>query len=652
MPPGLTAKIAGVPLCAEAKANAGTCGPESQIGTSTVLVGSGTHPLFQEGKVYLTGPYKGQPFGLSIVVPAVAGPYNLGQVVVRSAIHIDENTAAVTVSSDPIPQILDGIPLRIRKVNVNIDREDFELNPTNCQSQAITATLTSAQNVVHSASSHFDVGACGALSFTPAFGAQSESKTSRTEGAALTVTINQKPGESDIKRVNVQLPKALPSRLTTLQHACTQAQFSANPNGCPEQSVVGSASAKTPLLHATLAGKAILVSRGAQFPDLDFLLEGEGIKINLVGHTEIKNGITYSKFETVPDQPIESFTTSFPRGPHSILAANGNLCTQALEMPTTIEGQNGALMSQTTKVAVSGCAKPLTNAQKLKQALKACRKKDKHHRKRRRACERKAHKRFATKASKSSANGAQALHALAAAASQGLGQTALAFSQAIVAPVTPASAPVQTQGQQGSCPNQARIAESNIDPATHEPYSATLPECRAYELVSPQEKQGHDVSEVTAISPSGEAVGYTSEGNFGEPSNFYLEGVTVRNSFVSRRGSNAGAPQWSTETAFAPAGVVNLPNLEAPAASDFSPALSGGAQIACGVPPTGGYVCAARAANGSWSATPTYWPTQGLGTITPSRKADMGQSADLARAFIEPGLSLLTQDHLERRRPL
>ncbi len=370
MPPGLTAKIANVPTCPEPAANEGTCGtakPESHIGTTTVLVGSGSHPFSQQGNIYLTGGYEGAPFGLSIVVPAVAGPYNLGEVVARSAVRIDENTAAVTVNSThsivigpggasaPIPglpTILDGIPLRVRKLNVTINRNEFELNPTTCSAQTITGTITSSRGVARGASSHFDVGACGALAFAPAFSASTEAKTSRTEGAALTVTINQKLGESNIKRVNVQLPGALPSRLTTLQHACTAAQFNLNPKGCPEQSFVGTATAKTPILRSELKGPAILVARGAEFPDLDFLLEGEGIKIDVVGATEIKKGITYSKFEAVPDQPIESFTTSFPRGPHSILAANGNLCTQKLEMPTTIEGQNGGLHTQTTTVSV------------------------------------------------------------------------------------------------------------------------------------------------------------------------------------------------------------------------------------------------------------------------------------------------------------
>jgi hypothetical protein len=196
--------------------------------------------------------------------------------------------------------------------------------------------------------------------------------TSKANGASLTVTVTQKPGEADIHKVDVALPLALPSRLTTLQKACTEAQFNANPAGCPAASDVGSATASTPILNVALSGPAYLVSHGnAAFPDLEFVLKG----------------ITYSKFETVPDAPVSSFTAALPEGPHSILAANKNLCANAkivtvkkrvtrrvhrrlrhrtikvkrsipqpLLMATTIVGQNGAVLKQSTKIAVSGCS--------------------------------------------------------------------------------------------------------------------------------------------------------------------------------------------------------------------------------------------------------------------------------------------------------
>jgi hypothetical protein len=361
------AKIAGVPLCGEAQANAGTCGPESQLGTTSVLAGSGEHPLYVPGgRVYLTTGYKGQPFGLSIVVPAVAGPFNLGNVVIRAAIHIDPNTAQVTVLSNPLPQSRDGVPFRLRTVNVEINRAGgFTFNPTNCVQQSITATLTGAQGASANVASPFAVTGCKTLPFKPAFSASTQAKTSKANGASLVVKVAQKPGEANIHKVDLQLPLAFPSRLTTLQKACTEAQFNTNPAGCPEGSFIGTAKAVTPVLNASLVGPAILVSHGgAAFPDVKFILQGEGVEIVLDGKTDIKKGITYSKFETVPDAPISSFETVLPEGPHSILGTNipasakYSLCGQKLVMPTTITGQNGAQVTQSTNIAVTGCGKP------------------------------------------------------------------------------------------------------------------------------------------------------------------------------------------------------------------------------------------------------------------------------------------------------
>jgi hypothetical protein len=374
-PPGLLGEVSQVPRCAEAQANAGTCGPESLIGSTTVGAGPGPHPFYLGGKVYLTGPYKGGPFGLSIVVPAVAGPFNLGTVVVRASIAVNPSTGALTIASDPLPQFVDGVQLRLRRINVEVNRPGFMLNPTSCAQQAVAATITAAQGASSSVSTPFEVGGCQSLRFSPSFAASTQAKTSKANGASLTVTVKSATGQSNIAKVDLQLPKTLPTRLTTLQKACTAAQFNANPAGCPEGSDIGTARVLTPILNTPLTGPAYLVSHGgAAFPDVEFVLQGEGITIVFDGKTDIKKGITYSRFETVPDAPISSFETSLPEGPHSILGANlpananGSMCGQHLSIPTIITAQNGKQIKQNTKIAVTGCkaSKPSVKITKTK----------------------------------------------------------------------------------------------------------------------------------------------------------------------------------------------------------------------------------------------------------------------------------------------
>jgi hypothetical protein len=407
LPAGLLARLAGVPLCGDGEANAGSCSEASRIGTVVVGAGAGPDPVDVTGGVYLTGPYNGGPFGEVVEVPAVAGPFNLGMVVVRGSIRINPVTAQASVVSDSFPTILDGVPLQVKTVNVRLDRPVFTLNPTNCSPMSVTATISSTQGARALVSSPFEAANCAALAFRPSFKASTEARTSKAAGASLTVRVVPGAGQANIAKVDLELPKRLPARLTTLQKACTEAQFNTNPAGCPEASVIGMAKAITPLLNGALVGPAYLVSHGgAAFPDVEFILQGEGVTIMLDGKTQIKKGVTYSHFETVPDAPISSFETVLPEGQHSVLAtdipasAKHSLCGLALNMPTTITGQNGAVLTQTTKAAVSGCtkakARALTRAQKLAEALKACRKDNR--KAKRVGCERQARRKFRSRA--------------------------------------------------------------------------------------------------------------------------------------------------------------------------------------------------------------------------------------------------------------
>jgi hypothetical protein len=372
MPPGLLGTLSHVKLCGEPQASQGTCGDESLIGHTIVSAGLGNDPYtVTGGKVYITTGYKGAAYGLSIVNPAKAGPFDLGTVVVRAAINVDPHTAALHIVSDPLPTILDGIPLQIQHVNVSIDRDLFTFNPTNCSKMAIVGTLISTQGATSKVSTPFQVTNCATLAFKPKFAVSTSGKTSRANGASLHVKLTYPTGpfDANIAKVKVDLPKQLPSRLTTLQKACTAATFEANPANCPAASIVGHATATTPVLPVSLEGPAYFVSHGGEaFPQLVIVLQGYGTTVDLVGSTFInpKTNITSSTFKQVPDVPVGSFELTLPQGKYSALAANGNLCAKKLAMPTAFAGQNGAELHQTTPITVTGCTKHKTK-KKTKQ---------------------------------------------------------------------------------------------------------------------------------------------------------------------------------------------------------------------------------------------------------------------------------------------
>jgi hypothetical protein len=413
LPPGVAALLSSVELCSEAQAAASACPVGSQIGKATAVAGLGSEPYVQEGgRVYITGPYGGAPFGLEIVTPAKAGPFDLGYVTVRSKLYVDRNDASVTIVSDPLPTQIRGIPLQLKRVLVEVDRSGFEFNPTSCNPMSISGTITGDQQTSVGVSSPFQVGGCGNLPFTPGLTASAVGDGSKANGTTFAVKVTsggmgpKGVAQAGIAKVDLQLPKQLSSRLPTLQKACLAAVFEANYAACPEGSVIGNATIHTPVLKNPLSGPAYLVSHGnTGFPDVEFVLQGENITLVLDGHTDIKNGITYSKFESAPDAPFTTFETILPAGPHGVLTANVaeskhfSLCGEKLTAPTTIVAQNGTKLEQNTLVTITGCGevkaakktKSLTLAQKLKRALATCRSRYKHNKHKRAKCEAQAH---------------------------------------------------------------------------------------------------------------------------------------------------------------------------------------------------------------------------------------------------------------------
>ncbi len=368
LPAGLVGRIPAVSLCgeaqvAEATTGTGGCPASSRLGSVTVLAGAGSAPYQFTGSAYLTGPYSGAPYGLAVVVPANAGPFSLGNVVTHMTINVEPYTSRVVVAGS-IPTIYKGIPLRMQSLNVEVNRQGFMLNPTSCKPLLTESTLTgitllgSSTTTAANVSSPLVTEECNKLAFKPTFAAIAGAKTSRTNGANIEVNIGLPVGQANIVQVTTTLPKQLPVRLSTLAKACPAATFEAGPapGGCSKEANVGTVKATTPVLPGTLTGTAWLVSHGNEaYPNLDLILNGDGVTVILVGRTKVANSQITTSFNTLPDVPVSNVSLYLPSGPNSVLGANGSLCRSKLSMPTTLIGQNLATILSAPVVSVRNC---------------------------------------------------------------------------------------------------------------------------------------------------------------------------------------------------------------------------------------------------------------------------------------------------------
>jgi hypothetical protein len=361
-PPGLTATLKGIPYCPDAalraiespsrtgaaEQQAPSCPAASQIGESYASAGAGSRPFTAPGKVYLSGPYKGAPLSLSVVTPIVEGPYDLGNIVNRVALHVDPTSAAITASSDPLPQIVEGIPLRLKSVLINLDRQDFTLNPTNCDPFAVTSLLTGGEGATAAPGMHFQVANCSSLGFEPKLTTRLKGSTKHGGHPALTATLSQEPnGESNISRAVVALPR---SEFLDNEHIgtiCTRVQFAAE--SCPAGSVYGRARAISPLLDTPLEGSVYLRSSSHTLPDLVAALKGpasQPIEIDLVGRIDSINEGIRTTFASIPDTPVSKFVLSMRGGKKGLLVNSRNLCKGAGRTNVKLLGQNGDRANQ------------------------------------------------------------------------------------------------------------------------------------------------------------------------------------------------------------------------------------------------------------------------------------------------------------------
>lgn len=358
LPPGLLGIVAGVPQCGDAQAGAGTCGAESQVGTTTVEAGSGDTPFALPGRVFLAGPYKGAPFSLSVVVRAIAGPFDLGTVVVRAPINVDAANAKLAVASDPLPTILEGVPLRLRTINITMGRPGFMFNPTSCAPMSIGATLGAPDGRQHTASVPYRASGCANLPLRPQLRMALVGSKETTDGRhpGLTARLTQTRGEAGLRGVSVKLPLSLALDPDNAQALCTPEQATAR--ACPAGSIVGRASAVTPALNRPLSGPVYFVEGRRTtatgqvrrtLPRLWLALQGE-VPLDLWASSEVVDDHLVTTFASVPDAPIAAFDLRIDGGRNGILAANTNICAVDQASTATFDGQNGRRTTGTVRM--------------------------------------------------------------------------------------------------------------------------------------------------------------------------------------------------------------------------------------------------------------------------------------------------------------
>ncbi|MGA8744627.1 MAG: fibronectin type III domain-containing protein [Solirubrobacterales bacterium] len=351
-PPGLSATLADIPYCSDSALAAASapgqsgleeelhpsCPAASEIGTAQTSAGAGTNPVYIPGKVYLAGPYKGAPISLAVITPAVSGPYDLGDVVVRSALRVDPETAQVTAVSDPIPQIIEGIPLRLRSIRVDLNRPNFTLNPTNCNPFAVESEIFGSEGALATPSEHFQVANCRVLQFNPKLNLKLTGGVHRRGHPAIHASLVTAGGEANPASVSVTLP---PGELLDNAHigtVCTKPQFAED--SCPARSLVGNAEAATPLLSQPLKGPVYLRSSTRGLPDLAIDLQGQ-IPITVIGQVDSVDARLRTTFPTIPDVPVERFSVNFLGGNQGLVQNSENLCGAHKKATIEMTGQNG-----------------------------------------------------------------------------------------------------------------------------------------------------------------------------------------------------------------------------------------------------------------------------------------------------------------------
>jgi hypothetical protein len=373
LPPGTTARLKGVAYCADSAIAAATqstgraeiaapsCPSSSFIGTAQIEAGAGSNPLKLSGNAYLGGPYKGAPLSMAIVTPAVAGPFDLGTVVVRAAIFVEPESGQIHVVSDPIPDVVGGAKIDLRSLSIDLSRSYFVRNGTSCKAASVNGSLAGGgddpSNPSAFTSKQVSVGSwiegCKALEFKPRLQLTLSGATKRASNPHLKAVLNARSAkDADIASLSVGLPHALFLDQSSLGTVCTRPQFAANQ--CPEKSVYGTVRAWSPLLDQPLAGKVYLRSSDNKLPDLVAHLEGQ-VDIDLVGRIDNHEGGIRTSFEGVPDLPVSKLELNLPGGKHGLLEASRDLCQAPVKAKVLAEGHNSRKADLSRAVTAAGC---------------------------------------------------------------------------------------------------------------------------------------------------------------------------------------------------------------------------------------------------------------------------------------------------------
>lgn len=332
-PPGLAAKLAGIPACP----NPPACSPAGQVGTALVGVGTGPEPLYLPGKIYLGGPYRGAPFSLVVVVPASAGPLDLGYLTTRVAIHVHPITARLRAVVDPLPRIRFGIPLAVRELRIDLDRRGFTVNPTSCDPMAVIGEAVSRQGTQARISTRFQLASCERLGFGPSLSLKLAGPAHKGAHPALRAAVVPRRGDANIRRLGLVLPRTELLDSRHIRGVCSRSRFAAS--RCPGNSIYGHAVARSPLLERPLRGPVYLRESDHRLPDLVASLDGR-FDIDLVARMDSVGGRVRLSFAKLPDVPVRKLVLSMAGGRQGLLVNTGHVCSRTRRAAVVLVGHN------------------------------------------------------------------------------------------------------------------------------------------------------------------------------------------------------------------------------------------------------------------------------------------------------------------------